>query len=90
MKPAPRSNRTCETCFYWVEFPQEISGTRAGECRRNPPQVIIVPAPDIKPHPLETKVLGGQSIQAPAQLTTIFPPIGAEGWCGRYTNKMSS
>jgi len=39
----------CETCAYWESDEAEES---IGECRRNPPQVIILPDEDGTPTPV--------------------------------------
>lgn len=48
--------------------PANIGAPRPGECRRLPPQPVIV----------------GQTAPGQFQTVGLFPPVPPDGWCGEY------
>ena len=66
-------NPKCSGCFYHVD----------GECRANPPQVVVIPRP--RPTVVGSQIQG-QIEMVPA---SSWPPVGKgkNDWCGAFKAK---
>lgn len=56
----------CESCKHWNDI---RAGNRIGECRKNPPQVIVT---------------SGSGLHAKEQICSKFPIMSASDWCGAW------
>jgi hypothetical protein len=66
---------TCLTCLYWLPQGGSDQAPETGLCRRNPPSPMFIPA-----------VWGPDgSLMRQEQVTSIFPSMMPDGWCGAHT-----
>ena len=66
------------SCRYYFE-----KDPAAGECRKRPPTMFVIPAT------VDTsrQLIGGEAQVRPAQLTSCFPGVRKDTFCGEWSSK---
>lgn len=65
---------TCQSCRHWQPY-GTTTGDRAGDCRRYPPQLVLVELSEFE---------GSKSSGFNAMNGEAWPSTRADAWCGEH------